>query len=104
LYYDVMVANGDGNKQVWSTEAGAPIGTVVESDRSAISEAQQALTATRIYQIAAQRPWQGPVFWFCFRDYGTDPNAIEDNFGVLHNDRTPKPSYDAYVAAMQLPI
>jgi hypothetical protein len=103
-YYDVMVANGDGDKQVWSTEAGAPTGTAVESDRSAISEAQQALTAQRIYEIAAQRPWQGPVLWFCFRDYGTDPNAIEQNFGVLRNDWSPKPSYDAYVAAMQLPI
>ena len=103
-FYDVMVANGDGNKQIWSTEAGAPTGTAVEADRSAISEAQQALTATRIYQIAAQRPWQGPVFWFCFRDYGSDPSVIEDNFGILHNDGTPKPSYAAYVAAMQLPI
>ena len=39
-----------------------------------------------------QRPWQGPVFWFCFRDYGADPNVIEDNFGVLRNDRSAKPS------------
>ncbi len=103
-FYDVMVANGDANKQIWSTEAGAPTGTAVESDRRAISEAQQALTATRIYQIATQRPWQGPVFWFCFRDYGTDPNDIESNFGILHNDFSPKPSYAAYVQAMQLPI
>ena len=29
MYYDVMVANGDQDKQVWSTEAGAPTGTYV---------------------------------------------------------------------------
>jgi polysaccharide biosynthesis protein PslG len=103
-FYDVMSANGDANKQIWSTEAGAPTGTAVESDRRAISEAQQALTATRIYEIAAQRPWQGPVLWFCFRDYGTDPNNIEQNFGIVRNDSSPKPSYAAYVAAMQLSI
>jgi hypothetical protein len=102
-YYDVMVANGDANKQVWATEAGAPTGTYVGSDRRAISEDQQALTAKRIYEIAAQRPWQGPVFWFCFRDYGPDPGDIEQNFGILHNDWTPKPAYAAYVTAMQLP-
>jgi len=96
-----MVANGDQDKQVWSTEAGAPTGTFVGSDRRAISEAQQAMTATRIYQIAATRPWMGPVFWFCFRDYGPDPADIEQNFGILHNDWTPKPAYDAYVTAMQ---
>jgi hypothetical protein len=103
MYYDVMVANGDGNKQVWSTEAGAPTGTYVGTERRAISEAQQALTAQRIYEIAAQRPWQGPVLWFCFRDYGPDPTDIEQNFGILHNDWTPKPAYSAYVTAMQLP-
>jgi hypothetical protein len=104
LYYDVMVANGDQDKQVWSTEAGAPTGTFVGSDRRAIPEAQQALTARRIYEIAAQRPWMGPVFWFCFRDYGSDPGDIEQNFGILRNDFSPKPAYDSYVAAMHLPI
>jgi hypothetical protein len=104
LFYDVMVANGDQDKQVWSTEAGAPTGTFVGSDRRAIPEAQQALTAARVYAIAAQRPWMGPVFWFCFRDYGPDPGDIEQNFGILHNDWTPKPAYDAYVAAMEAAI
>ena len=60
MFYDVMVANGDQDKQVWSTEAGAPTGTYVGSDRRAVSEAQQAMTATRIYQIAASRPVDGP--------------------------------------------
>ncbi len=104
LYYDVMVANGDQAKQVWSTEAGAPTGTYVSSDRRAVSEAQQALTAKRIYEIAAQRPWMGPVFWFCFRDYGPNLGDIEQNFGILRNDWSPKPAYDAFVTSMELPI
>ena len=103
-YYDLMVANGDASKQVWATESGAPTGTYVGSDRQAVSEATQATVAKRIYEIAAQRPWQGPVFWFCFRDYGPDLGDIEQNFGLLHYDGTPKPSYSAYVAAMQLGV
>jgi hypothetical protein len=104
MYYDVMAANGDANKQVWSTEAGAPTGTFVGSDRRAIPEEQQALTAKRIYEIAAQRPWMGPVFWFCFRDYGPDLGEIEQNFGILRDDWSLKPAYAAFVASMQLPI
>ena len=103
-YYDLMVANGDSDKQVWSTEAGAPTGTYVGADRRAVSEATQAIVAQQIYEIAAKRPWQGPVFWFCFRDYGPDLGDIEQNFGLLHNDGTPKPSYDAFVAAMQIAL
>ena len=103
-YYDLLIANGDSDKQVWATEAGAPTGTYVGADRRAVSEATQAVVAQRIYEIAAKRPWQGPVFWFCFRDYGPDLGDIEQNFGLLHNDGTPKPAYDAFVAAMQVPL
>lgn len=103
-YYDLLIANGDSDKQVWATEAGAPTGTYVGPDRRAVSEATQAVVAQRIYEIAAKRPWQGPVFWFCFRDYGPDPGDIEQNFGLLHNDGSPKPAYDAYVVAMQVAL
>ncbi len=40
----------------------------------------------------------------CFRDYGPNPGDIEQNFGILANDFSPKPAYDAFVASMQLPI
>jgi len=103
-YYDLMVANGDSDKQVWSTEAGAPTGTYVGADRRSVDEATQAVVAKRIYEIAAKRPWQGPVFWFCFRDYGPNPGEIEENFGLVRNDGATKQSYEEFVVAMQLAI
>ena len=37
------------------------------------------------------------IFWYNFRDDGTDPGNAENNYGLIHNDwRTPKFSYTAY--------
>ncbi|MFT8313978.1 MAG: beta-1,4-xylanase [Clostridium sp.] len=33
--------------------------------------------------------------WYDWRDDGIDKNNIEDNFGIVYNDLTPKPSYYA---------
>jgi hypothetical protein len=37
------------------------------------------------------------IFWYDFRDDGTDPNNVENNYGLVKNDwKTPKFSYTAY--------
>jgi hypothetical protein len=33
--------------------------------------------------------------WYSWWDWGTDPNEFEKNFGVLENDFSPKPAYNA---------
>ena len=44
-------------------------------------------------------PFAGPLFWYSFRDAGTNPGDIEQNFGLLRYDFSPKPSFAAYQAA-----
>lgn len=56
--HDVMVANGDGDKQIWLTEAGAPTGTAAR----AVSEAVQAQTIAKVVQFAREHDYIGAVY------------------------------------------
>lgn len=92
----IMVAHGDAAKQIWGTEFGAPTGTSPAS----VSDAAQAQLVTAGY--ARWRTWSfaGPLFWFSFRDAGTNTADREQNFGLLRYDFSPKPSFAAYQAAV----
>lgn len=82
----VMEQWGDADKQIWVTEFGAPTGT---GDGS-MSETEQAESLSQAAQLAASWPWLGPVIIYELRDRGTDPGDLEQNFGVLRQDLTPK--------------
>jgi hypothetical protein len=90
---DVMVANGDSAKQIWATEFGAPTGT----GSTAVTPAVQAQTFQQALLSAQQTPWIGPVFVYDIRDKGTNKTDIEQNFGLVYNDYTPKSSYRAII-------
>jgi hypothetical protein len=92
----LMVANGDGDKQIWATEFGAPTNG---PSGSFVSESDQAAMATKAYQLFASYSWAGPLFWYAPRDLGTDSGTRENFFGILRNDFSPKPAYAAYQAA-----
>jgi hypothetical protein len=94
VLHDVMAAHGDGAKKVWGTEVAAPTGT---GDR-VLTETQQAQWV-RDYYIGwntVLRSITGPLVWMPLRDAGSDPSAREDNMGLIHRDRTPKPAYNTY--------
>jgi hypothetical protein len=91
----IMAANGDGDKQIWGTEFGAPTGTAGD----AVSEAAQAQLVTAGYATWKTWSFAGPLFWFSFRDAGTNRSDREDNFGLLRFDFSPKPSFAAYQRA-----
>ena len=91
----VMIANGDADKKIWMTEVGAPTGG---NPATQLTEAQQAQLLTDTYNAAKTFPWSGPVFWYSYWDRGTNPNDVEDHFGLVRNDYTRKPSFDAYKA------
>jgi putative cell wall-binding protein len=93
--HDLMTSNGDGDKQIWGTEYGAPTGT---NSRS-VSEDTQALMASQVLGAMAQRSWTGPLFWYSARDRGTNLTDIEDNFGLIRFDGTPKKALAAFTAA-----
>jgi hypothetical protein len=86
---DVMVAGGDAAKQIWLTEFGAPTG----AGQDAVTESVQAQSFQAALQLAKATPWIGPLFVFDIRDNGTNKADTEQNYGLLHNDFTPKPAY-----------
>jgi polysaccharide biosynthesis protein PslG len=94
----VMIANGDGAKKIWATEFGAPTGGPA-SNAGVVTQAQQAAMLTRAYQLFSGYGWAGPLFFYQGRDQGTDTSNIEDFYGFLNHDFTPKPAYTAYQQA-----
>jgi hypothetical protein len=84
----VMVDHGDGSKQIWATEEGAP------TSDTGVTDAQQAATITQAYTIFRSEPWAGPLFVYTYRDSGDD-----DLFGLLRDDGSRKPSWGAFRAA-----
>jgi polysaccharide biosynthesis protein PslG len=86
----VMVAHGDGAKQVWGTEYGAP------TLPGGVSDSAQAELVKQAYERWQAWSWAGPLFWYSARDAGTNPGDREDHFGLVERDFSPKPSFAAY--------
>jgi polysaccharide biosynthesis protein PslG len=89
----LMVRNGDAHKQIWVTEYGAPTAT-----SRAVSEVAQANMVTEAYNLIAQYPWAGPLFWYSYRDRVPNPQWWMDACGLVRYDHSPKPAFLAYRA------
>lgn len=79
----IMVANGDGNKKIWSTEYGQPA--------SAGGEAQQNAYLTDILTKWRELPYVGPMFVYTTRDRNTGGVGAEDTLGIYRTNWTAKP-------------
>jgi len=90
----VMIAHGDGNKQIWATEWGTP--TNGPTGSGYVSEAAQAAQIGEAYALWKTYPWAGPLCYYNFVDDGTTTDTIENFFGLIRNDWTLKPGYTAY--------
>lgn len=112
----LMVTYGDGAKQIWATEYGAPTGgdtngdgvskcdsdgVVATGEDSCVTEARQATLLSDAYTQWRSYPWAGPLFWYSYQDLATGGLNIQNNFGLIRTDGSHKPAYDAYVAAVQ---
>ncbi|MCL6105734.1 MAG: beta-galactosidase [Actinobacteria bacterium] len=85
----IMVANGDGNKQVWATEFGCPTnGPGWNGD-----ELLQAAMVRDALQQASSDPWLGGLFLYTYKDLGTNTGTIENFFGLVRYDGSKKPAY-----------
>jgi polysaccharide biosynthesis protein PslG len=91
---DVMVAHGDAHKRIWGTEYGLP--TNGPAGSWVVSEDVQAQRVLEAYGVWSLYDWTGPLFWYRFRDRGTTTDTIENFFGLLRYDFSPKPAYAAY--------
>ena len=96
-----MKNNGNADKPIWFTELGCP--GIPDSKNvkgwfagKSLSEAEQAAWVTRIYSEPLQ--WKGvkKIFWAFFRDTTDVFHTDVDHFGLIRNDFSKKPSYDAY--------
>ncbi len=79
---NLMVANGDASKQIWSSEYGLPTNVVGEQQQA--DYIQDMVTDWRAL------PYAGPAFIYTLRDTNTGSTNDEDNFGVYRTDWTPK--------------
>ncbi len=96
LIRDVMLANGDGHKQIWLTEFGAPTGTTAD----AVSEQRQAEILEQGLVAAQERSWIGPTFLYSYRDFGNILSEREDNFGLVRHDFSGKPAWSTVLGTL----
>lgn len=84
-----------GGKPIWATEIGWPssrpghwgVGDPIVQANYLVRGMVQAAASPRVER----------VFWYNWRNDGTDPNRDEDNYGLVANDwRTPKPAAVAF--------
>ena len=91
-----MAKAGDGDKPIWITETGYNTAVNVGS-----TPAAQADYLTRQYtQMQSHVPTAARLYTFILRDEiknaATMPNDIEQNYGIVYGDFTPKPAYYAF--------
>jgi polysaccharide biosynthesis protein PslG len=84
--------NGGKDFPLYLTETGWPT-TVLGTppDEVADFDAQTVL-------LAPTMPFLKGIWWYDFQDNGTDPSNVEDNFGLVRADLSPKPGYFALSA------
>jgi hypothetical protein len=92
-----QVAAGDG-APIWITEFGWPTGNASQWH---VSEGEQGEQIRRAFADAATRPWIAAALIYGLRDKGNNRDSMEDNFGVLHRDFTPKAGYAALAAGLR---
>lgn len=107
LQRQIMVENGDGDKQLWATEFGYLLTSGYDLggfNWMKVSEAQQADYLVRAFDYAFRNwGWAGPFFVFN-HDYSTaqwcggpcyPPTTSLYWFSVLNEDRSPRQAYTA---------
>lgn len=106
----IMTANGDGGKQLWLTEYGAPTDgpdpvsatcdSFVFTGRRKVDECLQARIVTEAIALTKNDDSFGPFFLYSYIDRGTSTKSQENFYGVVKYDGTHKQGYDAVKAAI----
>jgi len=86
---------GDGAKQIWATEYGAPTGGAGWS----VSERMQAAQIAQAISLWKSYPWAGVLLIHTLRDPADiGPASHEHWYGLLREDGTAKPAAAAFRA------
>ena len=97
--HDIMATQGDGNKQVWITEFGAPTNGPINRPNEYVSESLQSTILTEAVAQWKKHSWAGPFFWYDYQDSGSSSSSSEHFFGLVRSDGSNKPAYDLFVRA-----
>jgi len=102
----IMKYNGDGDKDIWLTEVGAPTGgpgaRANSNDFSRwnvpdhVTESYQAELLESAVRENETVDWTGPFFWYSYQDLGTNTSDRENFFGIRRYDGSAKPAYTTY--------
>jgi hypothetical protein len=88
--HDIMAANGDGYKQIWGTEYGAPTGS---ADPKAVSPGQQAQYVAEGLRWWTSHSYTGPLFIHTVRDRPPDFSGDWHAYmGLVTQNFSAKPS------------
>ena len=79
---------------------GAFLGTILDLSLRGVTLDTQALYLPRAYLLSLGAGVES-IFWYEFRDGGTDATYNEHRFGALHHEMEPKPAYRAYQAMVR---
>lgn len=80
----VMLANGDGEKNIWATEYGEPSFDVGEKAQAEYLDDMLGKWQTL--------PHAGPVYVYTMRDRNSQSGIADDTLGIFRSDGTPKPA------------
>jgi hypothetical protein len=90
--HQIMANNGDGSKQIWLTEYGAPTSGVAGS----VTPAFQAESISGAFAWAKGYSWVGPLFIF---DWEASSYDTYGDYGIFNADGTPTVAGAAFSAA-----
>jgi hypothetical protein len=90
----VLEGHGAGSKPFWITEIGWT--TCPHDAEGCVSEAEQASYMERAAEMVRTRyRFVEAMFFYHFRLDERDPDESEQFYGIVHNDKSPKPAYHA---------
>jgi hypothetical protein len=89
---EVLTAHGQGNKQIWFTEFGAP--TIADGGRGVTDARQAEILSDGITYLRSLKN-AGPIFVFDYMDIETGSPNAEFNYGLRRSDFSPKPALAA---------
>lgn len=101
--HEIMASQGDGDKQIWLTEFGAPTKGPANRPNEFVTEAVQAQILTEAVAELKSQKWSGPFFWYDYKDSGNRVNSSENFFGLVRADGSRKPAFDAFKKASLKP-
>jgi hypothetical protein len=82
----IMNSHGDTGIKIWGTE----MSYSTSIGPKAVTQTEQATLLRYAFDEWRTHDWAGPLFIFTYRDMGTNATNINENFGLVKRDFTPK--------------